>query len=451
MDRVAELCRQYDMLPAGALVLCAVSGGADSMCLLHLLCAMAPEQGFSVACAHFDHRLRGEESLRDMEFVREWCRKQGVPFVSGDADVAAEAARQGRGIEEMARTLRYEFLRRTAREQGAARIATAHTANDNAETMLLHLVRGAGLSGLTGIPPRRGDIVRPLLTTTRTEVEEYCARHGVEYVQDSTNADERYTRNFLRHRIMPLLEQMNPRAVENLSAAAGRLRDDNELLEALAQDALSAAGETPEGVSVPVQTLNALPRPVAVRAARRLMERAGGGKNCTQAHLDAVLRLAQGDDPSARIDLPGLTVRRVYGQLVFHGGMLRNAAPATVPLKKGKWVRYGDTGWAVFCREAVCPEESPGDPDTFFLSQDKLCGTLVLRPRRAGERVRLPGRGTKTLKKLMIDEKIPCEQRERVPVLADDAGVAAVAGFGPDTARLAQTGEPALQIIFQKE
>lgn len=451
MDKLLELCRRYDMLPAGAAVLCAVSGGADSMCLLHRLSKLAPTEGFSVVCAHFDHRLRGEESKRDAEFVQAWCARHGIPFFCGNADVAAEAAQRGRGIEETARTLRYEFLERTARQLGAARIATAHTANDNAETVLLHLVRGAGLSGLTGIPPRRGDIVRPLLTTTRAEVEAYCARHGVDYMQDSTNADERYTRNFLRRQVMPLLEQMNPQAVENLSAAAGRLRADDRLLTTMAADAALQAEETPEGLSVPARTLNDLPRPLAVRAARQLMERAGGGQNCTQAHLDAVLRLALSGDPSGQIDLPDLTVRRVYDRLVLHPAAEPAPVPPVTPVQEGARTAYGDTGWSVTCRRTVCPEKNFKKPDTFFVSGDKISGILVLRPRRIGDCIKLPERGTKTLKKLLIDEKIPSALRERIPVLADDAGVVAVAGFGPDAARLAQPDEPALEIKFQKE
>lgn len=451
MDKLFALSKEYDMLPAGALVLCAVSGGADSMCLLHRLYCMAPEWGFSLACAHFNHNLRGSEALRDEAFVRSWCCEHNILFFGGSADVAAEAARTGRGIEETARVLRYEFLDQTAKLCGASRIATAHTANDNAETLLLHLVRGSGLSGLAGIPPRRGNVVRPLLTTTRAEVEEYCETNGLSWVEDSTNADETYTRNFLRHQVMPLLEQMNPRVVETLSATTDRLRMDNEYLMELAEEAVSKAHVTPEEVEISVCVLNELPQTVAGRAVRRLLERAGGGKNCTSAHINAVLKLCRSSDPSGKVDLPGLNVQRVYKELVLSTGHGEPDIPAAVLVCEGEWVPYGATGWAVFCRRTECPEKSFKNPDTFFVSSDKINRALVLRPRQTGDAVKLPGRGTKTIKKLLIDEKIPSVERDCLPVLADDAGVVALAGFGPDISRLAKPGEEAIEVIFRKE
>lgn len=450
MDKLFALSKEYDMLPAGDLVLCAVSGGADSICLLHRLYCMAPEWGFSLACAHFNHNLRGREALRDEEFVRSWCQEHSIPFFSGSADVAEEAARTGSGIEETARILRYDFLDRIAQQCGASRIATAHTANDNAETVLLHLVRGSGLPGLTGIPPRRGNVVRPLLTTTRAEVEKYCAVNGLSWVEDSTNSDETYTRNFLRHQVMPLLEQMNPRVVETLSATVDRLRTDNEYLTDLAEEAAAQACVTAEGVKISIRILNDLPQAVASRAVRRLLERAGGGKNCTSAHISAVLKLCRSGDSSGKVDLPGLKVQRIYRELVFLTGHEETDLPAATPISEGERISYGNTGWTVICRRTACPEKSFKNPDTFFVSGDKISGALILRPRQTGDTIKLPGRGTKAIKKLLIDEKIPSAERDCLPVLADDDGVVAMASFGPDVSRLAKPGEESIEIIFRK-
>lgn len=450
-EQLRALSAEYDMLPAGALVLCAVSGGADSMCLLHLLHTMAPECGFSLRCAHFNHNLRGEESLRDENFIRVWCRERDIPLTCGGGDVRAEAVRTGRGIEETARAMRYAFLEDTACELGAARIATAHTADDNAETVLLHLVRGSGLQGLTGIPPRRGNVVRPLLNATRAEVEEYCAVHKVPYVEDSTNRDEAYTRNFLRRQVMPLLKQVNPRAVENLSAAAGRLRADNDCLNAQADETAALARPTADGLVIETAALMQRPAPVASRAVRLLLERAGGGKNCTAAHIQALLDLCRSSDPSAMAMLPGVTARRMYGELMLVPAGETAAPPPPTAVREGERTSYGATGWSVACRRAICPENSFINPDIFYVACDKIKGMLVLRRRRTGDAVKLPGRGTKTLKKLLIEEKLPSSRRALLPILADDAGVVAVAAFGPDVSRLARAGEQAFEIIFKKE
>lgn len=450
IQKLRALSAEYDMLPAGALVLCAVSGGADSMCLLHLLHTLAPKWGFSLRGAHFNHHLRGAESDRDEEFVRAWCAGRNIPLSLGGGDVRAEAGRTGRGIEETARALRYEFLAHTAEETGAARIATAHTADDNAETLLLHLVRGSGLQGLTGIPPRRGKVVRPLLNATRAEVEAYCAAHGVAYVEDSTNADEAYTRNFLRRRVMPLLEQANPRAAEHMSAAAGRLRADHDYLNALAGQAAAQARRTPEGLVIEAGQLAALPDPVASRAARQLMERAGGGKNCAAAHVDALLKLCRSGNPSGRADLPGLTARREYGALVLTPANASAPPPPPVPVREDGRTDYGDTGWSVICRKALGPEKNFKKTDTFYLSRAKIEGALTLRKRRTGDTIRLPGRSCRSLKKLFIDEKVPRTRRDLLPILSDDAGVLAVAGFGPDVSRLARPGEEALEISIMR-
>ena len=450
-DKLRALAREYDMFPAGEAVLCAVSGGADSMCLLHLLSTLAPSWGVTLCAAHFNHQLRGEESGRDESFVREYCKSWNIPLTVGRGETRPFAEREGLSIEEAARTLRYAFLEQAAEDTGCARICTAHTADDNAETVLWNLVRGSGLQGLCGIPPRRGKIVRPLLSATRAETEGYCAAHGIAYVEDSTNADEAYTRNFLRRQVMPLLRQANPRAAEHISGAAGRLRADNDYLNGLAQQAAGLARQAPGALTVETAVLTGLPLPVASRAVGLLVEQAGGGTRCNAAHIRALLDLCRSGDPSARIDLPGMTARRVYGELALSPAAEDAGTPAPIPVREGGWTAFGDTGWSVFCQKAICPEKNLKNPDTFFLSCDKIKGVLLLRPRQTGDTLKLPGRHSRTLKKMMIDSRIPRTLRSRLPVLADGGGVLAAAAFGPDESRLARPGEESLKIMFKKE
>lgn len=449
-DRVWALSKEYDMLPSGETVLCAVSGGADSMCLLHLLAGLSAQGRFFLHCAHFNHCLRPVEADRDEEFVRVWCREHHIPFTSGRGDVADESMRTGRGIEETAREMRYEFLKRTAREVGAARIATAHTADDNAETLLLHLVRGSGLQGLCGIPPRRGTIVRPLLNVTRPQVEEYCALHHVSFVEDATNTNEAYARNFVRRQVIPLLRQINPRAVEHMAAAAEKVRADHHYLNELAQEAAGRAYMTPQGLTMKAKILAELPDAVAARVVRRLLEQAGGGANCIQAHVDAVMGICRGGDPSAQVDLPGVTARRVYDELVLSAPEVPGRPPGVAVVRVDGETAYGETGWSVTCRGVRCPEEQSRTSGAVYLSRSQIKGEMVLRSRSAGDALKLPARPGKSLKKWFIEEKIPLLQREFIPVLADDAGVLAVALLGGDVSRLAVPGEEAFEIIFEK-
>ncbi|MCD8211982.1 MAG: tRNA lysidine(34) synthetase TilS [Oscillospiraceae bacterium] len=446
--RLLKLAEEYQMLPEGGLVLCAVSGGVDSICLLHMLWTLASQEGFSLAAAHYNHQLRGAESMRDQEFVQEWCRERDIPLVTGSGPVAETARSRGCGIEETSRRMRYEFLEKAARDLGADRIATAHTANDNAETVLLHLLRGSGLQGLTGIPPRRGIIVRPLLNCTRSETEAYCEAHDLSHTEDSSNFDSAYSRNFLRLQIMPMLEQINPRAVESISSAAGRLREDARFLD----DAASAQADrlsTFEGsaLRVPVNDLLQLPPSLRARTVRKLLEQAGAGSDFTAQKLNDMIALCQNDCPSAQISLPGFVVRREYQDLIISPDTPSARILDPVPVDwdgKTSW-----DGWTLSSRKTDCPSQAADG--TIYLDRKALADRPVIRSRQAGDCIKLPGRPRKSLKKLLIEVKVPARQRESLPILADDTGVLAVAGLGPEESRLARPGQAAVEIHWERD
>ncbi len=437
---------RFDLIPPGAGVLCALSGGADSMYLLCRLLDGRERYGWTVYAAHLNHGLR-LTAQRDEDFVRDWCRKQNVPLYTYHDNVEEYAFREKLSVEEAGRVLRYRFLEDTAWELGCAEhpvlIATGHHAGDNAETVLMNLIRGCGLNGLTGIPERRGNVVRPMLDITRRDIEDYLKEHGVPHAEDETNADPAYTRNKVRLRLLPLLEELNPRAAAHIAAAARRVREDEQELSRQAALAAAQALDVPEGVAVNVQALRELPRPIALRACAQLLNRAGLGGEAV--HLEQLLCLAQGDDPSARLNVPGGGARRQYELLVLS----RQAAPepeppASMELVEGE-SRWGS--WTVRCIRAECPGKAYVSPQEFYLKP----GRYLIRPRREGDTITLGRRPEKSLKRLMIDARVPAALRERIPVLALGAQVAAAGGFGPERAFLAEPGQPAVHIILKTE
>ncbi len=443
--RVLAFADRHGMLPAGSTLLCALSGGGDSMALLTCLLAVAADRDLTILAAHYDHQLRGEASRRDAAFVTRWCRAQGVPLTVGRGDVAARAAREGKGIEETARAMRYAFLEETAQAVGADGILTAHNADDNAETLLLHLVRGTGLDGLTGIPPKRGKLLRPLLTQTRAEIEAYLAAMQVPFCQDSSNDDPAYARNRIRRDVMPVLRALNPSFSHRLAANLAHIQADRALLEQLAREALTPQAEG-RGLALPARALADLPRPLASRVVKQTLA-ALGRHQISAVHLEAILALAGSGPPAGRCALPqGLSVRRVYDRLLFapDAALPPPLSPVTIPAEG----TYTLGPWRLDLRRETCPADAVQGPFQWFLRAEAVALPLTARARATGDRLRLPGRAERSLKKWYIDEKIPRQDRDTLPVLTDAHGLAAAAGLGPDQARIAAPGEAALHITL---
>ena len=368
-----------------------------------------------------------------------------TPLTLGRGDVAEEARRRRAGLEETAREMRYAFLEETARALDCSLIATAHNADDNVETALLHLIRGAGLQGLSGMAPRRGTLIRPLLSTSRAEIVEYLRRENLSHVEDSSNQDTAFTRNRIRHEVLPLLTQINPQFSQRMGQTLRSLRSDHDFLTAQAAQVAQNARWAEDDLVIEARHIAQAPDAIAPRAVRWLIGMLGdGGDGCTAAHLSAVVELARGGDPSAVVFLPGgKMAQRVYRELLFTTCQPPQAlTPASLALEGETWPE--GALWACRCRRAVCPAQSP--PGVCYISAFQ--GTPVLRPRQTGDEIRLPGRDTKTVKKLLIDHKFPRRDRDRLPVLADEGGVVALAGFGPEVRRLAQPGEDAYEISF---
>ncbi len=435
-----EFCRQFDMLPRDGLILCAVSGGKDSICLLDWLLRTAPNEGFTLCAAHFDHRLRGEESDRDRRFVEDFCREWNVSCHVGSGDVRAFAAEQGLGLEEAARRLRYAFLEETARQLGADRIATAHTAEDNAETLLHNLARGTGLRGLCGIPPVRGIIVRPLLRTSTEEVIAYLNEHGLFFVEDSTNASDLYARNRIRHWVMPELRTLNEGFTQNLIRCQSLILEDEVFLTGLAEDFIRLHLQND---SLPAAKFAALPPPIFGRALRILVP-----CGLSQGHVEAVRALAGGSRVHAFADLPGLRVQRDRDRLIFGAAEAerlprRELLPDTV-------TALPEAGLEIFCELIENCTEIHKSFNIFIFQSDSICGNIFVKSRGEGEKIRLAGRNcTKTLKKLFSEAALNGREKGLVPVFYDEKGPLGIYGFGIAERCLAKAGDRVYRLTIR--
>ena len=422
-----------DLPPGGARVLCAVSGGADSMCLLHLLW----RGGYDVTAAHLEHGIRGAEALRDARFVEDWCRERGIPAVVEHADVPAYAEEKRLGIEEAARKRRYEFLFRTADTIGADWVVTAHTMDDNAETLLFNLARGSGTAGLCGIPQKSGRLLRPLLQVSRREIEDYLRENHVPHVEDSTNQSDDYTRNRIRRRVVPLLRELNPRFAEAAARTARLCARDEDCLTALADDFLNR--ELRED-SLGLDALRALHPAVASRVLRRLCP------GLSMERVDAALDFIGGSE-YALLKLPGRTLRREQGRLY-----LTAEGAVSLPerrLRPGERLEIPELGLTVLLEECAAGGEIHDLFKTSFLKYEIVSTDLLCTGRRPGDSLRPCGRGVrKKLSALFKEAGYTRRMREECLILRDREGPLLARGLAIDQRAVPRPGERAWKISF---
>ena len=416
LNKLTAFIRRYEMVDPGDNVVCAVSGGADSVALLWAMYLLKDKLKINLSAAHFNHRLRGEESDRDEAFVAEFCKGYGIDLVVGSGNVVAGP----KGLEAAAREARYAFLRSLP-----GKIATAHTASDNAETVLLHLVRGTGLKGLGGVMPVNGSVIRPMLSITREEVLAFLEEYSISFVEDSSNAADGFLRNRLRHHIVPQLKKENPSLSQNLSAMALRLRQDADALDTIARDKHTAK----------VSELLALHPAIRSRILANILVDAGL-KEPEAAHIAALEGLLISQKPSAKAKFPGgVTIARNYNTLETMQKTTEFPAQELIDC-------LCVAGYRISCETNNSLEQTP---QSFAVVPQ---GKILVRSRQEGDTMRV-GAGTKSLKKLFIDKKIPATARNSIPVIADDAGVLGVAGIGANVNRL--SADPnAVRITIEK-
>ncbi|MBE7031788.1 MAG: tRNA lysidine(34) synthetase TilS [Ruminococcaceae bacterium] len=436
-EKVLGTISQFNMIKSGDRVLAAVSGGADSVCMLHILSRLKQAIGFEVFCAHLNHGLRGEAADNDEKFVAELCKQLGIKVFTRKTDVAGLAKAEKLTVEEAGRKARYDFFAELSQKHKLTKIATAHNQNDNAETVLMRIIRGTGIDGLSGIPHTREDVViRPVLDISRREIEEYCKKNNLEFCTDATNADNDYTRNKIRNRLIPYLEQeFNPEVCDALSRLAETATEDADFLNGYAKRLyarLASPMPSQKPNALHIDSLKLLEKSVAVRIVRLAAAEAMKDIKLSKTHIEDIFKLLDNETGSS-IDLPqGLNANISYGWLAF-------TAPSFVAIDdENEFFAEVTVDEGVFV-ESIAKEISFAEVDAkgykcaineTMADLDKIgAQPLFLRSRRDGDRiVWFPDGRTKKIKSVFIDEKIPKNDRNKIPLLCTGDEVVAIVG-----------------------
>ncbi len=440
-EKVLSYIRSHSMLEQGQRVVVGLSGGADSVCLLSLLTEFKKEYQLELRAVHVHHGLRGEEADRDAKFSEKLCFQLGVPFRLVSVNVKEEAEKKRISEEEAGRNLRYrafsneaERWREETHRTGSAgtdgegqaaviKIAVAHHGDDSAETILYQLFRGSGLRGLSGIPPVRDKIIRPLLCVTRREILEYLEEKGLSFVTDSTNLESDYARNKIRNQLMPMaVQEINQGAVEHIIRAGELIGEADHFFSERAEYMLETLleEEKADQAVFSVSGLLALTHIEASYVIRAVFKRKQWPlRDITSGHIESILMLLEGRT-GAGADLPGgLRAERIYNRLVLtkgQPGLEKQGTGAELPVLLMEVADRENQG------------EIPKNLYTKWFDYDKIKDTLSVRYRLPGDYITLKGGGRKSLKSLFIDEKLPREERGRIPLLAEGSHVLWVIG-----------------------
>ena len=487
-DTVRRSIERYRLMKPGDVTVVGVSGGPDSLCLLHVLHSLKTDYRFELHVAHLHHGLRGQEADADADAVRALATNWGLPCSIEYVDVPALAGSHRIAVEEAARRARYGFLGRIATGVGSRRIAVGHNADDQAETVLMHWIRGAGLAGLRGMLPltalseyRMGEtsdqaypveelcLVRPLLEVPRSEIEAYCAVHGLEPRFDRSNLDTTYFRNWLRHVVLPLLASHNPNIREVIRRSAWVLADDYDLLRSVVLEAWARVviEETPERITFELAGWRDLPASLQRSTVREAVQRLRRSlRDVSFVHVEKAVEVARSGSTGARSTLPrGLMLTLEYERLVLGPADAEPVLPDLPLLSIGcsrLLVRTPGTtpltgaGWRldvqILGRSDLPGDwESNSDPWRAFVDADVVSGQLRLRGRQSGDRFQPLGMGGRTVKlsDFLTNRKVPRSVRERLPLLVSDRGIAWVCGHRVDErVRVRKTTKEVLLLRF---
>lgn len=423
INKVKTAVLNHGLISKGSTVVVALSGGSDSMALLNVLNMLKADFDICLRAAHVNHCLRGNDADSDEAFVRAKCREMNVALDVLRVDVAAEAKKSGEGLEECGRRIRYEFFDSLGED---VVIATAHNLSDRIETFIFNFARGSALRGLCSIPYRRGNIIRPLLDCSKSEILHFCEENGIEYVTDGTNSDVKYSRNRIRHKVIPELSDINVSFEQAAGRCISSVNEDEQFLSSLADEILIKS-ENAEGYDA--QIIASSPVPIKKRVIVKICEKAVGVTPEQKAVYEICALLESGG--SVQIN-GGVTVRVRKGILDFPAESREFEEVALENL-----VVFGDKTIEteiINIKEINNLQNISKQGLEYFLDYDKIHGRVFVRSREAGDKIALKSRNcTKTLKKLFNELSVAPEKRSAIAVFADDSGVVAVEGVGCDS------------------
>ncbi len=436
---------ESSLFSPGEPVLVALSGGGDSVALLHLLRGCAPSLPLQISAAHLDHAIR-PESAAEADFVRRLCATLDLPLTLVREDVPARAERDGMGLEEAGRGARRAFLTATADSLGCTAVALGHHRDDQAETFLHRLLRGSGATGLSAMRPRRGLFVRPLLPFSKSELRSFLEDRGISFLEDPSNRDPAFTRNRIRHELLPLLNSFNPRIGEHLARLSDRLGREEDYWELEVRRSLGAISRPgSSGLVLDLEALTELHPALRARVIRgALAELRGGAAGITSRHLEAVEGLLLGHRPQGEVHLPGAWVGRRYDEL----HLLAAPPPLVEPFsfEIGSPGRFAMPGGGEITVEI---DQAPSGEGAFMVefALGALSLPLTVRSFRPGDRIALGGGGGhKKLKELFAEARLSLEARRRWPVVATREKVLWVPGLRRAPGMAPEAGERVLRL-----
>jgi len=435
MKKGIEMIRQYRMIEEGDHVVAGVSGGPDSVYLLFLLTEYKKNVPFSISVVHVEHGIRGQESKEDAQFVKQLCRRMKIPFFLFETDVQTEARNKKISTEEAGRMIRYEAFDEICQKYGANKIAIAHNEDDQAETILWNLSRGSGLAGLCGMQPVRGRLIRPLLTTSRAEIEKWLEENRVETRQDKTNLEEIYTRNKIRHQIIPKLKSgINAQAVRHIAEAGQKIQKAEAFLQKMTDQAEEQCLEREENcVKIRLEPFFNQEQIIQEYLIRRAIHSLSDSlKDITNRHVEALMKIACGTE-QGQTNLPeGLRGKKEKEFLILTSPKFQREEK-----KKNIFIEvdvpsviYLENSMAEFTLEEMKYQRIPEKSYTKWIDYDTIKSRLILRSRLPGDYLVINKEGgKKKLKDYLIDMKVPREKRDSILLLADGSHILWVIGF----------------------